>query len=137
MRFTIPQFIDREPKIIGPLTFNQFIYIGIVGAVCFFLYFTVSTTVFILASTVLLGGGMALALLKKNGIPLPKYIGNFLKFHLSPKMYLWKREEGGGATEMGMAEEEEAPEDETPLKVAPKSRLKNKKKAVDTSRSSS
>jgi len=28
MEFTVPQFVEREPKLIGPFTFKQFIYIN-------------------------------------------------------------------------------------------------------------
>ena len=39
MRFEVPQFIDIEDKIIGPLTWRQFIYLGggVGGAVVIFL----------------------------------------------------------------------------------------------------
>jgi hypothetical protein len=48
MRFSIPQFIEHTPKIIGPLTFKQFSFIGGAGAICFVLYFLLPQIIFII-----------------------------------------------------------------------------------------
>ena len=91
MEVTVPQFIEREPKIVGPLTFKQFIFIGIAGGICIFLFFTVSLFVFILLTIVLLGGASALAFLKIGKTSLPVFIKNFFSFLFKPKIYLWKK----------------------------------------------
>ena len=91
MRFTVPKFIEHEPKIVGPLTFKQFTFIGAAVFVCFILYFTVSFFIFIITSVVLVGGAMALAFLKIEGKPLPAFLGNLLLFRLSPKIYVWRK----------------------------------------------
>ena len=38
MQFQVPQFIEIEDKIFGPLTFKQFIYLAGGGGLCFLLY---------------------------------------------------------------------------------------------------
>ena len=91
MQFTIPQFIEKEPKIIGPFTFKQFIFIGIAVAICIFLYFTVPMFVFVVSAIILLGGGFSLALLKVERTPLPTIIKNSFLFLFKPKLYLWKK----------------------------------------------
>jgi len=91
MQFTVPQFIEKEPKIVGPFTFKQFIFIGIAGGVCIFLYFTVPLPVFIITAAILLTAAFALAFLKIKGIPLPAVIKNFFFFLFKPKIYLWKK----------------------------------------------
>ncbi len=91
MRFTIPQFIEHEAKIIGPLTFKQFIFVGIAAVICFVLYFSVSFNLFLLGCIVLGGTSVAFAFLKVEGIPLPQVMSNFLKFSFSPKKYLWEK----------------------------------------------
>ena len=93
-QFTVPQFIEHEPKIVGPLTFKQLIFVGIAGAICFILYFTVPFFVFILLSIVIIPGGFALAFLKSGGRSLPVVLKNLFSFSLAPKMYLWKHKEG-------------------------------------------
>ena len=93
-QFTVPQFIEHEPKIVGPLTFKQFIFVGIAGAFCFVLYFTVPFLLFVLLSIVIMLGGFALAFVKSGGRSLPVVLKNFFSFSASPKMYLWKHKEG-------------------------------------------
>lgn len=93
-QFTVPQFIEHEAKIVGPLTFKQFIYIGAAAAVCFVFYFTTPFFVFILAAIVIMLGGAALAFLKSGGRSLPVVLKNFFSFSAAPKMYLWKQKTG-------------------------------------------
>ena len=38
MRFQVPQFIEVEDKIFGPLTLKQFIYVFGGGGLCFVFY---------------------------------------------------------------------------------------------------
>jgi len=134
MRFTIPQFIEHEAKIIGPLTFKQFIFVGIAGAICFVLYFTVSFTIFLLSSIVLGGIALAFAFLKINNMPLPGFIANFLKYNLSPKMYLWEKKgiEEREFEEQIIIKKEKIAEDELPLKIEGKSLLKKMKTQIET-----
>lgn len=90
-QFTVPQFIEHEPKVVGPLTFKQFIFVGVAGAICFIFYFTLPFPIFILGSIVLMAGGFALAFLKSGGRTLPTILKNFFFFSLRPKIYLWKK----------------------------------------------
>ncbi len=124
-QFTVPQFIEHEAKIVGPLTFKQFIFIGIAGAICFVLYFTVPFFVFILGTIVIMLVGVALAFLKTGGRSLPIVLKNFFNFSMGPKIYLWKKK-GGLPPKIIEKKEplEEAEEAPTP-KIVGKSRLKN------------
>ena len=132
MRFTVPQFIEMEAKIVGPLTFRQFIFIGIAGAICFVLYFTFPFSLFLLATIVLGSGAVAFAFLKIGGRGLPTILGNFLKFSLAPKIYLWgKKEVPTEVFKKEMAKAEEKKE-ELPLKIADKSRLKKLRTQIET-----
>lgn len=128
MKFTVPQFIEYEPKIVGPLTFKQFTYLGIAAVACFFFYFTVSFTLFLLSCLVLGGIASAFAFLKIGGRPFITFIGNFLKYILSPRMYLWKKKEAQARISTTKA----IPEDELPLKIAEGSQLKNIKTNIET-----
>lgn len=90
MEFIVPKFIERELKIIGPMTFKQFAFIGLAGALCFVIYYTYRP--FFWPSLIILGGGgAALAFLKIGGRPLPVILFNFFKFTVTPKLYLWRR----------------------------------------------
>lgn len=91
MRFQVPQFIEVEDKLFGPLTFKQFIYLaGGVGAsaVLFiilpnFLAFLISLPIIIFA--------LALAFYKMNGKPFINIVEVFVKYTLGNKLYLWKK----------------------------------------------
>lgn len=125
MEFTVPQFIEREPKIVGPFTFKQFIFIGIAGGICIFLFFTVSLFVFIIMAIVLLGGAFALAFLKIGKTSLPVFIKNFFSFLFKPKIYLWKKKTSPPKflkKEKVKVKKEEI-EEESKLKVSKGSRL--------------
>ena len=94
MRFQIPQFVERETKIFGPLTFKQFLYLGGAGAVIFVLYFTLAKTNFLLFCLItifLIGGALIFAFLNIGGRSLLVVLGNFLFFFVSSKTYLWRK----------------------------------------------
>ncbi len=132
MRFTVPQFIEHEAKIVGPFTFKQFIFIGIAGAICFILYFSVPFSLFLLSCIVIGGGAMALALLKVGGRSLPSVITNFIKFKLSPKMYLWNKKPGTITILEQKKPKKEEEREEIPLKVVKKSQLKDVQTKIET-----
>ena len=131
MRFTVPKFIEHEAKIVGPLTFKQFIYIGMAGGICFILYLTVPLSIFLIACLILGGGAMALAFLKIGGRTLPIILGNFLKFRISPRMYIWKKT--GASIKVFKKEKiKKEEEEELPLKIAEKSQLKKLRTRIET-----
>ncbi len=91
MEFIVPKFIEREAKIVGPFTFKQFIFIGVAGGLCLFLYFVLPIFAFVIVAVILLGGAFSLAFLKIEKISLPVFIKNFVSFLSNPKIYLWKK----------------------------------------------
>ncbi len=137
MRFTVPQFIEYEAKIVGPFTFKQFIYVGIAGAICFILYFTVPFFIFLISCFVLGGGALTLAFLKIGGRGVPTIFGNFLRYTLAPKMYIWHKKEQPvtvykkeGTTFVKSQGSEN--KEELPLKIAEKSQLKKLHTQIET-----
>jgi len=97
MHFPVPQFIEREPKIIGPLTFRQSLFIGIPFGICVILYLWIAKqnfTLFLIASILIMGTGLSLAFLKIKGRDLPFIITYSLKFYfLQPKKFFWQKKE--------------------------------------------
>ncbi|MBI2624731.1 MAG: PrgI family protein [Candidatus Nealsonbacteria bacterium] len=91
MQYTVPQFIEHEAKIVGPLTFKQFVYLGAAGVVAFVLYYSLPFAIFVILAVLLGMGAMALAFVRVGGRNLPEMIKNFLTFSSSPKIYLWKK----------------------------------------------
>lgn len=126
MEFTVPKFIEQEAKIVGPLTFKQFVFVGIAGGISLFLYFIVPFFLFIIVLVVLLGSALALAFLKIGRTSLPELIVNFFTFIFRPRIYLWKKKT---SPPKFLAKEKEPipglrePEKEMKLKVSKGSRL--------------
>lgn len=91
MIFNIPQFIDIEDKIVGPLTAKQLGWLA-AGAVLALLAWTVlDFAAFILTSIVLGIFFGLLAFYRPNGQPLITLIGAIFVFFFKPKIYMWKR----------------------------------------------
>lgn len=93
MRFQVPQFIEVEDKIFGPMTFKQFIYVagGIgVGAILFILL--PNFLAIIIALPIVLFAA-ALAFYKVNEKPFINLVEAFVKYTLTSKLYIWKKEE--------------------------------------------
>jgi len=131
-QFTVPQFIEHEPKIVGPLTFKQFLFLGIAVAICFIFYFATPFFIFIMATIVIMLGGAALAFLKSGGRSLPVVLKNFFIFSLAPKMYLWKQKTGLPPKVIKAALIKKATEKSSVPTVAGKSRLNALSTQIET-----
>ena len=140
MRFTVPQFIEREAKIIGPLTFKQFAYIAFGGVICFVIYQIANFYIFIVSCIIFGGAGLALAFLQVNGRSLPIVLSNLLRFNSAPKIYIWKKRD----VPIRILKKEVIPtissqnkeKEGLPLKIAEKSQLKRLKTNIEIARES-
>lgn len=134
MRFQVPQFIDHEAKVIGPLTFRQFIYVGIPGALAFFLYFFAPFFVFIIASVFLGAIGLMFAFVKIGGRSLPNILMHFSSFTLSPKRYLWHKGKAPAQTSQVQYQQPVEQPTKREIKLVQKSKLKDLSVRVETSK---
>ena len=93
-QYQTPQFIEREAKIIGPLSFRQAAYVGVPLAINFALWFLIAADYFILFVAIAVlsqAAGIALAFGKVEGRTIPEVIMNVLFFLSKPKTYIWQR----------------------------------------------
>jgi hypothetical protein len=91
MRYQVPQFIEVEDKIFGPLTFKQFIYVaGGVGA-CVLLFTFLPNFLALLLSAPIAALAGALAFYKHNGKPFINLLESFFQYSLTNKLYIWKK----------------------------------------------
>jgi hypothetical protein len=109
MQFQVPQFIETEDKIVGPLTIRQFIYVAIGGGISALLYFMVQTWVWFILTVILLGAAGALAFVKVGGRPLIDIALAAAGFYWKPQTYVWQPEHpvvniGQGAKDKGQVE---------------------------------
>lgn len=93
MQFQVPQFIETEDKIVGPLTLKQFLYIAAGAALCFLLFFFLQTALWILFVILIMPVFISLAFIKINGRSLPEVAMAALGYYWKPRFYIWKREE--------------------------------------------
>ncbi len=133
-QFTIPQFIDVEDKIIGPITTRQFIIILIASIVSGVAYKLADFALFITITLVVFGIGGVFAFLKINGQNFHLFILNLVQTLKKPKIRIWNNRLGKTKSELNWKKEEEIKKIEvTPKKpVYPKSKLAELSLIVDT-----
>ena len=92
MIFQVPQLIDIEDKIVGPLTMKQFLYLGggLMSLAFFWMYLTLGA--FIIAAIPVILLSLALSFYKINGRPFIYFLNSFITYSVKPKLYLWKKE---------------------------------------------
>jgi hypothetical protein len=93
MRFQVPQFIEIEDKLFGPLTFKQFIYIAGAVGLCVIFFSLLPMFVAIILSVPVAVFGAALAFYKVNERPFIQVVEDFLHYSTSSKLYVWKKED--------------------------------------------
>src|SRR4030043_1334725 len=94
MDFSVPKFIEMEAKIVGPLTWRQFAFVGTAGVLIFFLYFILKQRfiLFLVIALILGVASIGSAFLKEGGRPLPTVLINFLFYNASSKIYTWNKQ---------------------------------------------
>ncbi len=92
MQFQVPQFIEMEDKIFGPLTFKQFVYIA-GGAGLSYLLWRIFPLI-VAAPLILAAGGFgaALAFMQYNGQPFILALEHGFYYLMKSKLYLWNNE---------------------------------------------
>ncbi len=124
MRFEVPQFIEVEDKIFGPLTFKQFSYLaGGVGFVVI-LYTMVGFGLAIALGSPVLVLGIALAFFKVNNRPFVEVVRSFLLYSTNRKLYLWMHHE------RKRQPAQRAPEEDETSRVALRTNTRSKLKDI-------
>jgi hypothetical protein len=93
MEYQVPQFIEVEDKIFGPLSLKQFIYVagGVGLCVVIVLYLRPLILAIILAAPVAALTG-ALAFYRINNKPFIEILEAGFNYYLGNRLYLWKKE---------------------------------------------
>jgi len=90
-QFTVPQFIDVEDKIIGPVTVRQFIILIMAGFFLFLEYKLSDFALFILLAIPTVLVFATVAFVRINGMPFHYFILNFIQTFKKPKIRIWAR----------------------------------------------
>lgn len=117
-QFQVPQFIETEAKIVGPLTLKQFLYVAVAALISFFTFFALKTFAWIILTTILGTVAVSLAFIKYNGRPLTTILKSVVDYAWRPKLYLWQQKPQ--TTNMSKIAEIKIPSSETPT-----SKIKN------------
>ena len=93
MRYQVPQFIEIEDKVIGPLTVKQFIYLAGGAGLIFLAYrfLPIFISIFIIAGLAALS--MALAFYKVNNKPFIDFLEAGFLYYTKDRLYIWKKQE--------------------------------------------
>ncbi len=99
--FQVPQFIEQKPKIVGPLTLQQFAFIGTASLLSFIAYYTFNLYLWIIVSIILEAIAILLAFAKINGQDAIVVLKSLFRFLIEPRLFLWEK---------NFSEKKEAPE---------------------------
>jgi len=92
MIFNVPQFIDVEDKVAGPLTAKQLFWMIVLGAILF-LFWTIFEKGFFFALAIPTSVFfLALAFYRPYNQSFIKFLSFIIFFLFRPKIYVWKKE---------------------------------------------
>jgi hypothetical protein len=93
MEYQVPQFIEVEDKLIGSLTFRQFVYLAGAGGLCivFFVYLPILFS--LIFSAAIVAFAVTLAFYKVNGKTFIEMLEAGFTYYTGGKFFLWKHKE--------------------------------------------
>ncbi|MFA7686075.1 MAG: PrgI family protein [Candidatus Gracilibacteria bacterium] len=98
MQFKVPQDVQREDTIIGPITLKQLGILGLGGGLAYAIYVSLAKTYFMeiwLPPVAIVGGlTLAIAFLKIHNLSFGYYLMYLVEFTLLPKKRVWTQGTG-------------------------------------------
>ena len=91
MQFKVPQNIDLEDKIIGPLTLIQFVYLMAGGMIIYIAYSTLSTGLFLVIAIPVGLISLALTFLKVQDQPFSHFVSSLALYVVKPRKRVWRK----------------------------------------------
>lgn len=88
-QFTVPQFIDVESKIIGPITVRQFMIFLSTAVVIGISYKLFDFSLFITITVILIILASAFSFVKVNGRPFHNFVLNVIQTLKKPNLRVW------------------------------------------------
>ena len=93
MRFEVPQFIEIEDKIFGPLTWRQFLYLSGGVGMAVVMFFMLPFIVFVILGLPLAALSGALAFYPVNNRPFSYFLEALINYFSGQRLYLWRRQD--------------------------------------------
>lgn len=91
-QFVVPQFIDVEDKIFGPITTRQFLILLVTAGLLFVAFKLFDLALFALVTAVLGGSALILAFAKINGQSFHYFLLNIGQTAKKPGLRIWSKE---------------------------------------------
>lgn len=91
MRFEVPQFIEIEDKIFGPLSWRQFLYLGGGVGMAVVIFLTTNLLIFLFFGLPLAILAGALAFFPVNNRPFSFFLEAIFNYLTKQRLYLWKQ----------------------------------------------
>lgn len=91
MRYQVPQFVDIEDKIIGPLTLKQFLMYVAAALLLVPVYLYSDLSLFISVAIPVVGTAALFAHFKVNGKSLAATLGFAFHYYSTGQLYVWRR----------------------------------------------
>ncbi|MEK7623916.1 MAG: PrgI family protein [Patescibacteria group bacterium] len=88
-QFVVPQFIDVEDKIFGPVTIRQFLILLVAGLFIFLAYRFGDFSLFVLVLAVVGGLSLVIAFAKVNGQTFHYFLLNIFQTLRKPGLRIW------------------------------------------------
>ncbi len=98
-QFTVPQFIDAEDKILGPITTRQFVILLVMIAILFVEYKVFDFSLFAVTGVITAGLFMVFAFGKVNGRPFHFFLLSLVQSFFLPRLRLWNKNFGKNISE--------------------------------------
>ena len=133
MQYTVPQFIDREDKIVGPITVRQFLIMIVAAIFIAIAYALLRFTYFIIVGIVILLITGVIAFARVNGRPFHFFLISFIERLKKPHIRVWNKELTNSELKFYLKKkEEEKPEERNTRPRLTTSRLSQLALIVDS-----
>jgi len=132
-QFVVPQFLDAEDKIIGPISMRQFVTMLVVFFILFIMFRLLPFVYFLVVGIPFLAAGLVVAFVKINGQPFHYFFLNILQTFKRPRLRIWDRKYNIAELKEFIAKKEEPPVPPPPKKkLGSSSRLQELSLVVNT-----
>jgi len=130
-QYKVPQDVETEDKILGPLSIKQFIYviIAILWAFLMWRIFSFSIIVAVLFAIPVTGFFLLLGFGQREGVPFEDYVVAFIQFLIVPRKRIWVKDD---TKEVIIVEEKKAEKASDARKNVSTGQLKQLASIIDT-----
>jgi hypothetical protein len=91
IQYKVPQNIDMQDRVIGPLTMVQFLYAVFGGGFAYISFSSFPSPINILAAFLIAAFTACIIFVKINERPFLSFLGNLISFSMTPRFRVWSK----------------------------------------------